>query len=206
MKGKTATLLAVGICLGLLTATSALAPEDQLEIGKPAPTFKLPGVDGKDCALADLLKKSKAVVVVFSCNHCPVATDYQDRLIEIQKDYKAKGVAIVAISSNDVESVKEDSFDNMKKRAKEKKYNFPYLYDESQEVARAYRATCTPHVFLLDAKGVLAYRGAVDDNQDAKKATKPYLRTALDSVLAGKPVETTTTKQFGCTIKWKPKK
>jgi peroxiredoxin len=206
MKGKTATLLAVGICLGLLAATNALAPEDQLEIGKPVPTFKLPGVDGKDCALADLLKKNKAAVVVFSCNHCPVAQAYQDRLIEIQKDYKAKGVAVVAICSNDVEAYPEDSFDNMKKRAKEKKYNFPYLYDESQEVARAYRATCTPHVFLLDAKGVLAYRGAVDDNQDAKKATKPYLRAALDSVLAGKPVETTTTKQFGCDIKWKPKK
>jgi len=207
MHGKMTKLLSLAVCLGVLVATSAwAAPEKQLEIGKPAPTFKLPGVDGKTVALADLLKKNKAAVVVFTCNHCPVAKDYQDRLIEIQKDYKDKGVAVVAINSNDAEAYPEDSFENMKKRAKEKEYNFPYLHDESQRIARAYMATCTPHVFLLNPKGTLVYRGAVDDDQDVKKVTKAHLRNALDSVLADKPVETTTTKQFGCTIKWKPKK
>jgi len=207
MPSRMTSLLSLGACLALLTAASSLwaAPEDQLEIGKPAPTFKLPGVDDKDCALADLLKKNKAVVVVWMANHCPVAVAYQDRLIEIQKDYKEKGVAVVAISSNDVEAYPADSFDNMKKRAKEKKYNFPFLYDESQEVARAYKATCTPHVFVIDANGNLAYRGAVDDNQNPKKVAAPYLRNALDSVLADKPVEKPTTRQFGCSIKWKKK-
>jgi len=207
MNRTIATFLSLAVCVGLLVATTAMAaPDEQLEIGKPAPTFKLPCVGGKDCALADLLKQNKAVVVVFTCNHCPVAAAYQDRLIEIQKEYKDKAVAVVAISSNDAASVPDDSFANMKKRAEEKKYNFPYVYDESQEVARAYKATCTPHVFVVDAKGTLAYRGAVDDNQDPKQVKQPYLRNALDSVLADKPVEKRTTKQFGCTIKWKEKK
>jgi len=207
MNRRIAALVSLVVCCVFFTATRAFAaPDEPLGIGKPAPTFKLPGVDGKDCALADLLKKNKAVVVVFMANHCPVAAAYQDRLIEIQKEYKDKDVAVVAISSNDAASVPDDSFENMKKRAEEKKYNFPYLYDESQEVAHAYKATCTPHVFVVDAKGTLAYRGAVDDSQDPKQIKQPYLRAALDSVLAGKPVEKTATKEFGCTIKWKEKK
>jgi len=197
--------VSIGICL-LVAAPSILAASPkQLEIGKPAPTFKLPGVDGKTYALKDLLKKNKAVVVVFMANHCPVAKAYQDRLIQLQKDYKNKGVQVVAISSNDASAYPADSFENMKKRAKEKKYNFPYLYDESQEVARAFRATCTPHSFLINSKGVLVYRGAIDNSQNPKKVTKRYLRDAIDAVLAGKPVPTPTTKQFGCSIKWKKK-
>ncbi len=199
--------IATGLfALVLLSAAYAAEPPEQLEIGKPAPSFNLPNVDGKMVDSAELLKNNKALVVVFMANHCPVAVAYQDRLIEIQKDYKERGVAIVAISSNDAAAYPTDSFENMKKRAEEKKYNFPYLYDESQEVARSFRATCTPHVFVIDAKGNLAYRGAVDDNRDPKKVTNAYLRDALDAVLAGKPASPATTKQVGCSIKWKKEK
>ncbi|MCX8037308.1 MAG: thioredoxin family protein [Candidatus Sumerlaeia bacterium] len=204
---RTFQSIAVGFfAMALVVGACAGAPPEQLEIGKPAPSFKLPNVDGKTVDSAELLKTNKALVVVFMANHCPVAVAYQDRLIEIQKDYKERGVAVVAISSNDAEAYPADSFENMKKRAEEKKYNFPFLYDESQEVARNFRATCTPHVFVIDAKGNLAYRGAVDDNQDPKKVKNTYLRDALDAVLAGKPASPATTKQVGCTIKWKKEK
>jgi len=204
-------LIATLVALALIAAFAGLSSpfaaqqEEPLAIGKPAPTFKLPGVDGKDCDLAELLKTNKAVVVVFMSNDCPIAAAYQDRLIEIQKDYKDKGVQVVAIGSNDPQIASGDTFEGMKKRAEEKKYNFPYVRDESQDVARAYRATTTPHVFLLDAKGALAYRGAIDDSTDVKKVKEQFLRPALDSLLAGKPIEKPTTKQFGCTIKWKKK-
>jgi len=203
--GAPRTLLySLALAVALTTIASA-APKKELEVGKKGPTFTLPGVDGKKYALEDLLKKHKAVVVTFTCNHCPVAIAYQDRLIALQKDYKDKGVIVAAINSNDEQIAAGDSFEKMKERAKEKKYNFPYLRDKSQEVARAYGALVTPHIFLLNSEGTLLYRGAIDDNNNPKRASKHYLRDAIDAVLAGKDVENTTTKARGCTIKWSRK-
>jgi peroxiredoxin len=176
-----------------------------MKIGDKAPAFELPGVDGKTHALA-ALKGAKATIVVFSCNHCPYVIMNEDRLIAAARDYAAKGVAMAAINSNDADNYPEDSFPEMKKRAAEKKFPFPYLYDESQEVARAYGAAHTPHLFVFDKDLKLAYTGAVDDdsNYSARKAVeKPYLRDALDDLLAGRPVRTEETRAIGCTIKWK---
>lgn len=210
MRGVLAKAVAATACLVVFAAVAAnagQAKQKQLEIGQPAPTFTLPGVDGKDVDTAKLLKenKKKALVVVWMANHCPVAAAYQDRLIQLQKDYEDKGVQVIAVSSTDASAYKADSFENMKKRAKEKGYNFPFVYDQSQDVARAFRATCTPHAFLIDSRGNLAYRGAIDNSQNPKKVTKHFLRDAVDAVLAGKPVETPTTQQFGCSVKWKKK-
>jgi peroxiredoxin len=176
-----------------------------MRIGEKAPAFELPGVDGKTHAL-DALKGSKATIVVFSCNHCPYVVLNEDRLIAVAREYAAKGVGFAAINANDAENYPEDSFPEMKKRAAEKNFPFPYLRDESQDVARAYGATHTPHLFVLDEDSRLAYTGAVDDdNSDKtrKKVEKPYLREALDDLIAGRPVRVPETHAIGCTIKWK---
>lgn len=168
-----------------------------------APDFNLPGVDGKNHSLKELADK-KAVIVIFSCNHCPYVQAYEDRIISIQEDYEGKGVRIVAINSNETEGHPDDSFEDMVKRAKEKKFNFLYLRDDSQEVAKAYGATHTPHVYLFGSNRELAYTGKIDDNwQKPEKVQKRFLREALDAVLAGKPVPEPETFAIGCTIKWK---
>jgi peroxiredoxin len=200
--------IAVGTFMAILIAAAGVcAPPPQeakeLEVGAKAPDFKLKGVDEKQYQLADLLKKNKAVVVTFTCNSCPVAQAYQDRLIAIQKEYRDKGVQVVAINSNDRTVTPPDSFEEMQKRAKEKQFNFPYTYDETQSVARGYGAKVTPHIFLVNPEGVVIYRGAIDNNQDPKLADKAYLRAALNQALTGQKVATPTTKAFGCTIKWK---
>ncbi len=175
-----------------------------LEIGQQAPDFTLPGVDGQTHALRDLLADHRAVAVIFSCNHCPYVRAWEDRMIAIQRDYADRGVALVAINANDAARYPEDDFSHMQERAREQGFNFLYLRDESQEVARAYGATHTPHVFLLDAQGVLRYRGAIDDNyEDPADVHQPYLRQALDALLEGDAVPTPTTEAVGCTIKWK---
>ena len=165
--------------------------------------FSLPGVDGKNHALQDLADK-KAVIVIFSCNHCPYVQAYEDRVIAIQKDYSAKGVQVVAINSNDSINYPEDNFENMVRRAKDRKFNFLYLRDESQATAKAYHATHTPQIFLFDRSGALRYTGKIDDNwKEPGKVVKRYLRDALDQVLAEKPVAEPETFAIGCTIKWK---
>jgi len=175
----------------------------KLEIGQHAPDFSLPGVDGKDCALSSL-KDKKVVVVVFTCNHCPYAQAYEDRLIAIQRDYAAKGVQLVGINANDSAGYPEDGFDNMVKRSKKKQFNFPYLRDESQRVARAYGAEYTPEVFVLNSKQEVRYIGRVDDNwQHPDKVRSHDLRAAIDAVLAHKKVANPVTHAIGCTIKWK---
>jgi peroxiredoxin len=175
-----------------------------LDVGQKGPQFSLPAVDGQTYALADLLNKHKAVVVIFSCNHCPYVRAWEDRMIDIQRDYQDKDAILVAINSNDAKRYPEDSFARMQDRAREKGFNFPYLHDETQKIARAYDATHTPHVFLLDAEGVLRYRGAIDDNYDDPGAVQHhYLRDALDAVLVGESPEITITGAVGCTIKWK---
>jgi peroxiredoxin len=145
-----------------------------------------------------------AVVVIFSCNHCPYVRAWEDRLVQIQADYEAKGAQLVAINANDESKYPDDSFSKMKERAIEKKFNFPYLRDESQEVASAYGAQRTPEVFLFDKSGTLRYHGVVDDNYDEPAAVKrKYLRDALDAVLSGKVPLTAETMPVGCSIKWK---
>jgi peroxiredoxin len=175
----------------------------KLEIGQRAPDFTLPGIDGKDCALASF-KEKKVVVVFFTCNHCPYAQAYEDRLISIQRDYADKSVQLVAINSNDAVGYPEDGFDNMVKRAKKKNLNFPYLRDETQRIARAYGAEYTPEVFVLNSKFEVRYIGRVDDNwQNPDKVKSHDLRNALNAVLAHKKVENPVTHAIGCTIKWK---
>ncbi len=176
-----------------------------MKLGEKAPPFSLPGTDGRAHTL-DSIKGAKATIVVFSCNHCPYVVLNEDRLIAAFDDYAAQGVGMAAINSNDAESYPEDSFAEMKRRAAEKHFPFPYLRDESQDAARAFGATNTPHLFVLDKDLRLAYTGSVDDDNKykaRKKAEKFYLRDALDDLIAGRPVRVPETHAIGCTIKWK---
>jgi peroxiredoxin len=175
----------------------------KLKIGDKAIPFDLPGVDGSNHNLGEYSGKA-AVAVIFSCNHCPYVRAWEDRMVQIQADYAGGGVQLVAINANDAVKYPEDSFAKMKERSREKHFNFPYLWDESQQVARAYGAERTPEVFLFDKAGTLRYHGAIDDNFDNPAEVKAkYLRAALDAVLAGGMPHTTETKPIGCTIKWK---
>ena len=174
-----------------------------LELGAAAPDFSLPGVDGKTLALADF-RASKALCVIFSCNHCPYVQAYEGRMVELQKKYGPLGAQLLAINSNDSDGYPEDSFENMKKRAAEQGFNFPYLRDESQAVAKAYGAQRTPHIFLFDAARKLAYIGRIDDNYKDPTAVKAHeLADAIEDVLASRPVKVPETFAVGCTIKWK---
>jgi peroxiredoxin len=196
----------VAIVAGLLMLAS-FKPEGGLKVGDKAADFKLKNIDGKEVSLSGNFKDTKGVIVVFTCNHCPFAKKYEDRVIALDKKYKGLGYAVVAINPNDPVKSPEDSYDNMKKRSKEKGFTFPYLFDETQATALAYGATNTPHIYILQKAGsdfVVKYIGAIDDNSDDAKAVKEkYAEEALDALLAGKPVATTKTKAIGCTIKWK---
>jgi peroxiredoxin len=182
-----------------------------LPLGSSAPEFNLPGVDGRNWTLNDFAD-AKILVVVFTCNHCPTAQYYQDRIKQIVTDYKSKGVALVAIMPNDPKSVRldelgwsdlSDSFAEMKIRAKDSQFNFPYLYDgETESVSRAYGPVATPHVFVFDAARKLRYVGAIDNSQRVEHVTKNYLHDALDALIAGKEPPVTETKAVGCSIKW----
>ena len=183
----------------------ALTYSTMLELGTPAPAFDLPATDGKRYTL-DHFKDARALLIVFTCNHCPYAKAVENRLIRIAKDYRAKGLAMVLISSNDTDAVPDDSFENMRQRAQEKAYPFPYLFDGSQDVARSYHAACTPDPYLFDAERRLAYRGQIDDNwQEPDKITRQDLREAIEATLAGRPVAEPQTPSMGCNIKWKEK-
>ncbi len=182
---------------------TALSQAAELKIGDAAPDWKdIIGVDDSRHSLSDY-KDAKLAVVVFTCNHCPVAQAYQDRLIALQKDYEGKGVRLIAVNVN---NIPEDTLDKMKERAKSKDFNFPYLYDPTQKIAHDYGATVTPHVFVLDKHRNIAYMGAVDDNMKVDGVKKYYLRDALDALSAGKQPPEAVTKQFGCTIKYEEKK
>lgn len=192
--------LALGCLLGLLAFGScAVAEQRGVKVGDPAPDWKgIIGVDDKQHSLADY-KDAKAIVLVFTCNHCPVAVAYEDRLIQLQKDYKDKGVQVIAVNVN---NIPEDRLDKMKERAAQKGFNFPYIYDSSQKMGHDYGAKVTPHVFILDGQRKIAYIGSIDDNMDVKKASKHYVREALDALLAGKSPAVAETKAFGCSIKY----
>ena len=173
-----------------------------LRIGDVAPDFVLPGVDGNVHQLNDFRVKP-VLVVVFSCNHCPYVQAYESRLVAIQRDFGDRGAQLVAINSNDHVNYPEDSFEQMKLRAKAQGYNFPYLRDQSQDVARKYGATHTPQLFVFDRQRQLRYTGKIDDNWQQPQAVKcHYLREALDALLGDIQPAEATTHAIGCTIKW----
>lgn len=190
------------LMLSLLLSIAAVACADELAVGAKAPGFALlNAVDGKTYSLAD--SKDKLSVVVFTCNQCPYAKAFEPRLIEIAKAYQRKGVAFYAINPNDDNRYAEETLANLKARAVSKGYPFPYLKDGDSSVARAYGARVTPHVFLVDKKGVVRYRGYIDDSAKPGERTNTGLTNALDALLSNKDVAETSTRAFGCTIKWK---
>jgi glutathione peroxidase-family protein len=174
--------------------------------GDPVTDFSLKNVDGKMVSMNDY-KNAKGFIIVFTCNHCPFAKAYESRIMDLDKKYASKGFPVIAINPNDPDAVPEDSYANMVARAKEKNYSFPYLIDESQNVAHAFGATRTPHVFVVQkekGKNILKYIGAIDNNSDEpEKVTQRFVEDAVDALLAGKSVPTTETKAIGCTIKWR---
>lgn len=182
----------------------SLTPSTMPPLGMQAPDFSLPNVDGKIVSLADFAD-APALLVVFMCNHCPFVVHVADELAALAREYQAKGAAIVGISSNDVSTHPADSPEQMVHEAEKRGYTFPYLYDDTQEVAKAYGAACTPDFFLFDADHKLAYRGQMDDTRpdSGKSPTGADLRAALDCVLAGKPVPEPHKPSIGCNIKWK---
>ena len=199
-----ATAFLASAAFVVIAKTAMVEPAPQLPLGSAAPAFALPNTaDGKTVALADFKGKVKGLCVVFSCNHCPVARAYEDRVIALGREYREKGIPFVLISSNDAAANPADGPADMKMRAGEKNYPFPYLYDESQEVGRAFGARVTPHVYLFDKDLVLRYRGAVDDDEDEPRIA--YLKSALDLVLAGSSskIDPAETIAKGCSIKWK---
>lgn len=194
-----ARIVGLSLRLAALLMLAASGYAGELKIGDAAPDFQgIVGTDGQKHSRSDY-KDTKLVVLVFTCNHCPVAQAYQDRLIALQKRYEAKGVQVVAVNVN---NIPPDRLDEMKKRAKQKGFNFPYLYDASQKLGRDYGATVTPHVFVLDKDRKIAYMGAVDDNMQAGKVKTSYLRDALEALLRGEKPSQEVTKQFGCSIKY----
>jgi len=176
-----------------------------LPLGTEAPPFSLPATSGELVSLDDLAGAA-AVLVLFLCNHCPYVKHVRNELASIGREYGERGVAIVAISSNDADAYPADSFEKMKEEKEAAGYPFPYLYDETQEVARAYSAACTPDLFLFDRDLRLIYRGQLDDSRpgNGRPVTGRDLRQALDAVLAGRPVATDQRPGIGCNIKWKP--
>ena len=173
-----------------------------LKIGSKLPEFNLSAVDGKTYSQASF-GLSKVLVVMFTCNHCPYVQAYEDRLIKLQGDYENKGVSFIAINSNDEKNYPEDSFDNMVKRAKEKGYNFPYLRDKTQEIAKTFGAIYTPEVFVFDQNRVLQYHGRIDDNwKEPERVSRQTLKEALESLLSNKLINEPETQAIGCTVKW----
>ncbi|MFM2190249.1 MAG: hypothetical protein RL491_635 [Bacteroidota bacterium] len=178
-----------------------------LKIGDKAPDFNLKSTEGKLISLSGI-QGNKGAIVVFTCNHCPFSIAYEDRIIALHKKFSSLGYPVVAINPNDAQKVPEESFKHMKKRAKEKSFPFVYLQDETQETAKAYGATRTPHVFILqreaDGTYVLMYIGAIDNNtDDPAAADKKYVENAVTELLLGNTVSLTNTKAIGCSIKWK---
>lgn len=183
----------------------AAIPSMMLPLGTRAPIFSLPDTQGQQISL-DHFAGAPALLVMFICNHCPFVKHLRSALAQLGRDYQPKGVAIVAISSNDVEAYPADSPARMEEEKRDAGYNFPYLYDETQEVAKAYQAACTPDFFLFDKQQHLVYRGQFDDSRPSNglPVTGKDLRAAIDSVLAGQHVPAEQRPSIGCNIKWRP--
>jgi peroxiredoxin len=171
-------------------------------VGETAPDFTLPDTAGGEHSLTG--DTALVTVVVFTCNHCPYALAWQDRIADAARDYADRGVRFLAINSNDADRYPRDSYEAMPKRVREEDWSFPYLYDETQEVARDYGARVTPDVFLIDGNGTLRYRGAPDADYSDPGLNAAWLRGALDAVLDGATPDPAETEPIGCTIKWKP--
>ena len=182
----------------------SVADRNQMKTGASAPEFRdLPGVDGKKYSLSDFSKEN-VLVIFFSCNHCPYVQAYEDRVMALQKEFGDRGVRFIAINANDADNYPDDSFENMAARAKQRGFNFLYLRDESQAVAKAYGATHTPHLFVFDRERRLRYTGRIDDNwQEPSKVTRRHLRDALQALVEGRAPSESETFAIGCTIKWK---
>jgi peroxiredoxin len=183
----------------------AATPSTMMPLGTTAPSFTLPDtVSGKILSLSEL-KGAHATLVMFICNHCPYVLHVNEELVEIAREYQPKGVSFIAISSNDVDNYPQDSPELMKVQAEKVGYTFPYLYDETQDVARAYDAACTPDLYLFDRELKCVYRGQLDDSRPKNDipVTGKDIRAALDAVLAGKPVSERQIPSIGCNIKWK---
>ncbi|MCP1385833.1 thioredoxin family protein [Runella salmonicolor] len=190
----------------LFTTIGFIQPKAGYQVGDKVMNFNLKNVDGKTVSL-DGNSSVKGYIVVFTCNTCPVAQAYEDRIIALDKKYASEGYPVIAINANDAALSSGDSFEEMKKRAARKSYGFAYLTDETQEVAKTYGARNTPTVFVVKRSGndfILAYTGAIDNNtQDATSATEKYVQNAVDALLKDKTVSVPTTKAIGCGIKWK---
>lgn len=199
---KKAKLILMLICVGFLLAGKA----PRYEIGDLVSDFKLKNVDGKMVSLSDY-KAGKGVIIIFDCNTCPYSRAYNDRIIDLNKKYASQGFPVITINPNNPELSPGDSFSEMAAQAEKKNYSFPYLVDETQQVARSFGASNTPHVFVLkrEAKDFkVAYIGTIDNNsRDASAANKKYVEEAVNALLENKPVPTTRTKAIGCGIKWK---
>jgi len=177
--------------------------EGGYKIGDKATDFKLKSVDNKVYSMADY-KNAKGFIIIFTCNHCPFAVKYEDRIIDLANKYKSKGYVLLAINPNDPVSYPADSFDAMKIRAKEKGFTFPYLFDEDQKIYPQYGATKTPHVFLLDKNLIVKYIGAIDDNvEEPSEVKEKYLENAIAALEKGNEPSPAVTKAIGCSIKAK---
>ncbi len=214
VKGMVGTLLAL-VILGTSVRGEESEEVKPLKIGASAPEFRLLGVDGKIYTLQDF-SESPIFAVFFTCNHCPTAQAYEDRILALVKEYCKKGVAFAGISSTDNKALRlnemgytdlGDSFEECKIRAKDRMFNFPYLYDgDKQEIARLYGPHATPHFFIFDKERKLRYEGSVDDSEKPEGVRESFVRNALDALLAGQPVSRETTPSFGCSIKWASKR
>ena len=201
---KTLKVLGLVVLVAVIAAFTVNKPTAGYKVGDVATDFSLKNVDGKKVSLKDY-KDAKGYIVIFTCNHCPYAMAYEDRIIALDKMYKKQGYPVIAINPNNPEKQKDDSFDKMQQRAKEKKFSFPYLLDEGQKIYPQYGATKTPHVYILQktAKGnVVKYIGAIDDNYEDEAAVKQkYVENAINALLKGKEVPVKETKAIGCSIK-----
>jgi peroxiredoxin len=200
---KTFVFFSIVLTAAVMMTTAA---SNGYKVGDTVKDFQLKNTDGKNVSLVDY-KNAKGYIVVFTCNHCPYAKAYEQRIMSLDKMYASKGYPVIAINPNDTKAVPDDSYENMVSVAKAKGYTFPYLLDETQQVARQFGAARTPHVFVLNKtdKGLqVAYIGAIDDNtEDASAVTHKYVEDAVNSLLKGQQVPVTETKAVGCTIKWR---
>lgn len=203
---KKNTVVSLFVLLLTVALMSARYASDGYKVGDIVQDFTLKNVDGKSVSLADK-KDVKGYIIAFTCNTCPVAKSYENRILTLNEQFAPKGYPVVAIQSNDAQRSPGDSYEAMQQRAKAKNYSFPYLYDDTQTVARAFGATNTPHMFVVKRDGDqyrVAYIGAIDNNQyDASGADKKYVENAVNELLAGKPVTTPSARAVGCGIKWK---
>ncbi len=197
------TMIAIPLMLGFAVSTALAGGALAIGASIPMADVKMKNIDGKELAIADV-KKPGGTLVVFTCNHCPFAKAWETRIVELGNTYIAKGIGVIAVNANDPKVADQDSFEVMQQRAKERGMNYPYVVDATSNLARAFGATRTPEAFLFDKDGKLVYHGTIDDNaEEPAKVETPYLKNALDAVVAGAKVPVAETKSIGCGIKFR---